>query len=251
MLNSCDKPKPKVAPLQLQSCHVVNNAHSPRTVSTKVDSPKTSTVGKLHVLKPSRERNGVPSNAKDNLSLTGSSKLPNSPLAVPSVPLRNPANNPPVAAAERKPGVATLEKRSPSQAQSRNDFFNLMRKKSMTPVIPDTVPSVPASDKPDGAEAPTETKGGVQPSSENESDLTCNVDAYVATERFKNNNSSSDAIILYSEEEEARFLRSLGWDETAEEEEGLTEEEINSFYRDVSKVKYLLQITIKSLNSLF
>lgn len=46
-------------------------------------------------------------------------------------------------------------------------------------------------------------------------------------------------MILYSEEEEARFLRSLGWDETAEdeEEEGLTEEEISSFYRNYLSLK--------------
>nr|GEV34009.1 hypothetical protein [Tanacetum cinerariifolium] len=156
VLNSSDKSKPKVAQLQPLSPHHTNHANSPRAMSTKLDVSKTSTVGKLHVLKPSRERNGVTSITKDNLSPTAGSRLPNSPLAVPSVvgaaPLRIPGNNPPVAAAERKPG----------------------------------------------------------------------------------DNSSSDAI-LYSEEEEARFLRSLGWEETAEEEEGLTEEEISSFYRDVSK----------------
>lgn len=35
-----------------------------------------------------------------------------------------------------------------------------------------------------------------------------------------------------SEEEEAAFLRSLGWEENAGGEEGLTEEEINSFYQE-------------------
>lgn len=253
-MNSSDKPKPKVAQSQLQSSHLVNHAHSLRPVSTKFDAAKTSTVGKLHVLKPSRERNGVSPTAKDNLSPTGGSKLPNSPLAVPSVvgsaPLRNPGNNPPVAVVERKPGVATtLEKRPSSQARSRNDFFNLMRKKSMTPA---TGTSVSTSDKPGEGEAPV-TEGlhdsvvvdgsdGSQESSEKKVDLACNGDAYVATERSTSNNdkenSSSDAL-LYSEEEEARFLRSLGWEEAAEEEEGLTEEEISSFYRDVSKVKDL------------
>ncbi|KAJ0836023.1 hypothetical protein HanRHA438_Chr16g0762111 [Helianthus annuus] len=196
-LNSSDKPKPKVAPLQVQSSHLVNHAHSPRPVSTKFDSIKTSPVGKLHVLKPSRERNGVTPITKDNLSPTSGGKLPVSPLGVASAvgpaPLRN---NPAVAVAERKPNVVTLEKRPSSQAQSRNDFFNLMRKKSLTPVTPDnTGTSISASDKPDEAEASTVTE----------------------------------------EEEEARLLRLFGWEETAEEEGGLTEEEINSFYRDVSK----------------
>ncbi|XP_024980473.1 uncharacterized protein LOC112517311 isoform X1 [Cynara cardunculus var. scolymus] len=246
-LNSSDKPKSKVGQLQLQSSHLVNHTHSPRPVSTKFDVSKTSSVGKLHVLKPSRERNGITPIAKDNLSPTGASKLPNSPLAVTSVvgsaPLRNLGNNPAVAVAV-KPGVAaTLEKRPSSQAQSRNDFFNLMRKKSMTnnssPVTPDTGSSISAGDKPTATEggidpAVVDGSGGVQVSSGNKVDLSsCNGEA---TERSNGkNNSSSDAIILYSEEEEARFLRSLGWEETGEEEEGLTEEEISSFYRDVSK----------------
>lgn len=251
VLNSSDKSKPKVAQLQPLSPRHTNHANSPRAVSTKLDVSKTSTVGKLHVLKPSRERNGFTSTTKDNLSPTSGSRLPNSPLAVPSVvgsaPLRTPGNNPPVAAAERKPGVATLEKRPSSQAQSRNDFFNLMRKKSMTPVTSDTGSSVSACDKPREVEASTVTEdrhdpkpvdmlSEVQQSSE-KGDLACNGATYAVSERPTNNgkdNSSSDAI-LYSEEEEARFLRSLGWEETAEEEEGLTEEEISSFYRDVSK----------------
>ncbi|KAI3774519.1 hypothetical protein L1987_49077 [Smallanthus sonchifolius] len=227
-LNSSDKPKPKVALVQPQSSHLVN---SPRPVSTKFDSTKTSTVGKLHVLKPSRERNGGTAIAKDTLSPTAGGKLPNSSLAVPSVV------GPPGAIPERKPGVVTLDKRPSSQAQSRNDFFNLMRKKSMTPTTPDnTGSSISASDTP--GEAVTEgVSGGVQQSnSESNHDSACNGDADVASESSSNNvkNNSNPDAILYSEEEEARFLRELGWEETGEEE-GLTEEEISSFYRDASK----------------
>ncbi|KAL8234570.1 hypothetical protein R6Q59_020670 [Mikania micrantha] len=232
-LNSSDKPKPKAAQVQPQSSHLAN---SPRPISTKFDSTKTSTVGKLHVLKPSRDRNGVTPVAKDNLSPTAGGKLPNSPFAVPSVvgpvPSRN--NNPRASVSDRKPGVATLEKRPSSQAQSRNDFFNLMRKKSMTPITPDNAgSSVSASDRP--GEAVTEGGSGVAQQSdiENKCDLACNGDADVATSNNGKNHSNPDAI-LYSEEEEARLLRLLGWEETAEEE-GLTEEEINSFYRDASK----------------
>ncbi|KAI7730089.1 hypothetical protein M8C21_022057 [Ambrosia artemisiifolia] len=220
-LNSSDKPKAKVAQLQF-------------------DSIKTSPVGKLHVLKPSRERNGATPIAKDNLSPTATGKLPNSPLGVPSAvgpapPLRN---NPAVAVAERKPGVPILEKRPSPQAQSRNDFFNLMRKKSLTSVTPDTGTAISASDKPNEAEISAVTEGGSQRSSES---TACNGDADVATEgstSTTNNNGKTNLNsngILYSEEEEARLLRLFGWEETAEEEEGLTEEEISSFYRDVSK----------------
>lgn len=35
-------------------------------------------------------------------------------------------------------------------------------------------------------------------------------------------------------------MRSLGWDENAGDDEGLTEEEINEFYRDASKVRAFL-----------
>ncbi|KAI3788965.1 hypothetical protein L2E82_01748 [Cichorium intybus] len=210
--NSSDKPKPKVAQSQLQNSHLVNHTHthSPRPVSTKFEVSKTSTVGKLHVLKPSRERNGVTPITKDNLSPTAGGKLPNSPLAVVAVPERKP------------PGV--VEKRPSSQAQSRNDFFNLMRKKSMTNNNPSVTPD-------SGSSAVAVVEDG---SREKKVDLVCNGDADVANDDNGKNNSSAD-VILYSEEEEARFLRSLGWEDTTEEEEGLTEEEISSFYRDVSK----------------
>lgn len=242
MLNSSDKPKVKMGQLQFQS----SLTPSPRPVAVKSDVSKTSsssTVGKLHVLKPSRERNGtIAPTAKENTSPTGGSKLPNSPLAVTSVvgsaPLRN---------TERK----VCEKRPSPQAKSRNDFFNLMRKKSMAnnSSSPDTGSSDSTNDKTGegGAQASAvvvDTSCGVQPFGENKVDLSCNGgDTCVVTERSTStsnngNNLSSCDVILYSEEEEARFLRSLGWEETTEEE-GLTEEEINSFYRDVSKVRYL------------
>ncbi|KAK1418291.1 hypothetical protein QVD17_27434 [Tagetes erecta] len=181
-LNSSDKPKLKVG-------HIVN--HSPSARPADVTKSSSSTIGKLHVLKPSRT-----SIEKEILSPTGGSKLPDSPLA------------------ESKPRVCTtrVEKRPSPQAKSRNDFFNLMRKKSMANNSPTSpVPVVSTNDTPGG---------------ENKVDS----DACVVTE---NSRSSSDVVL--NSEEEARFLRSLGWEETTDEEEGLTEEEISSFYRDLSK----------------
>ncbi|KAK1430241.1 hypothetical protein QVD17_12842 [Tagetes erecta] len=192
-LNSSDKLKLKVGgQLQLQNSHTL----SPRPVSGNADVTKTSSPSsKLLVLKPSRERNITLSSPKESSSPTSGGKLPNSPLAVPL---------------DRKPSVSSsLEKKPSPQAKSRNDFFNLMRKKSMasnssSPVSPDTRSTNVTPDA-----------SGTQLCGDNKVDLSCNAK-------------------LYSEEEEARFLRSLGWEETTEEE-GLTEEEINSFYRDVSK----------------
>ncbi|GKG06428.1 hypothetical protein Tco_0326514, partial [Tanacetum coccineum] len=97
-LNSSDKPKLKGGPSQLQSSHLVNQQHTSRSVAVKPDVAKTSTMGKLLVLKPSRERNGISSTPKESLSPTGGSKLPVSSLSVPSAvgsppPLRNTGNS--------------------------------------------------------------------------------------------------------------------------------------------------------------
>ena len=132
MPSPSDKPKSKIG---LQPLHVVN--HSQRGAPARPDVTKTSNVGKLQILKPSRERNGVSPTAKDSLSPTMGSRVANSPLAVtPSAAgtasLRSPRNNPTLASADRRPSAAltAIEKRPTSQAQSRNDFFNLMRRKS-------------------------------------------------------------------------------------------------------------------------
>ncbi|GJX65807.1 hypothetical protein Tco_0300150 [Tanacetum coccineum] len=64
----------------------LNHSLSHRPVSvkpyiSKADISKTSsTGGKLHILKPSCERNGITPTLKESLSLTSGSKVPNSPL---------------------------------------------------------------------------------------------------------------------------------------------------------------------------
>ncbi|KAF5803379.1 hypothetical protein HanRHA438_Chr06g0279771 [Helianthus annuus] len=205
----CDKPKLKIGQSQL-----ITNPRTPRSANVKPDFSKTSNVGKLLVLKSTRERNGILPTAKESLSPTSGSNLQNSPpLEVASVPLS-------------KPGVVVLDKRPSSQAQSRSNFFNLMRKKSMassnsSSVAPDTrEPMVPDT----GGSGPAV----VQQSSDTKVDVTCNRDAVHV--------QSGPDVIPYSEEEEARLLRAMGWEETAEEEV-LTEEEISSFYQHLLKVK--------------
>lgn len=47
---------------------------------------------------------------------------------------------------------------------------------------------------------------------------------------------------VYPDEEEAAFLRSLGWEENAGEDEGLTEEEINAFYHEYMKLRPSLKL---------
>uniref|UniRef100_A0A5B7AA54 Mediator of RNA polymerase II transcription subunit 1 n=1 Tax=Davidia involucrata TaxID=16924 RepID=A0A5B7AA54_DAVIN len=259
VLNPSEKPKPKIGQQQQQisSPHLVN--HSPRGGPAKSDVSKTPSVGKLQVLKPARERNGVSPTVKDSLSPTSGSKIANNPLAVsPSVvgsaSLRSPRNNPNLASSERKPALTILEKRPTFQAQSRNDFFNLMRRKSMTnpsSAVPGSGPALSPSvlDKSDESEAgtaPVTPQGRDAPlsdtsvgdwSNEKRSDMNGNgntSDRAVETPTYGKNHSSSDAI-LYSEEEEAAFLRSLGWEENAGEDEGLTEEEISAFHKKVEE----------------
>ncbi|XP_023739692.1 uncharacterized protein LOC111887777 [Lactuca sativa] len=206
-----DKPK-----LKVNQSQIVNHPHSPRHVvsSMKPEVSKTSTVGKLLVLKPSRERNGISPTTKESLSPTASSsssaKLPNSPLAIPSVPV--------------------VEKRPSSQAQSRSNFFNLMRKKSMSNNSSSGEKSGEQVADPPPPPPPPPPEGGSE-----STQVKVNGDAIANV----NDNGKHHDVILYSEEEEARFLRSLGWDETAEdeEEEGLTEEEISSFYRNYLSLK--------------
>ncbi|XP_076882682.1 uncharacterized protein LOC143531223 [Bidens hawaiensis] len=210
-----DKPKLKMGPSQLQSSHIMNHSPSTRPVFVNADVTKSSspssTVGKLHVLKPSRERNGT-TITKESVSPTTGTKLPESPSV------------------DRKP---LIEKRPSPQAKSRNDFFNLMRKKAMAN---NTLSSSAVSVDPPELTDDKTSKGGVH-LNEDKVDLGSDGDVCVVNVNSNNNNNVKDDLrsdVLDPEEEEARFLRSMGWEETTEEE-CLTEEEINSFYRDLSK----------------
>ncbi|KAG8368744.1 hypothetical protein BUALT_Bualt15G0077800 [Buddleja alternifolia] len=224
--NSSDKQKSRAG----QQLHPVSSSlpvnHSPRGGPVKGDASKSSNVGKLHFLKPVREKNGVTPVVKDNLSPKSGA----------------PATN---AAPERKPILTVFEKRPTFQAQSRNDFFNLVRKKSIADTSSVADPATAnSSESPSFSDkiAPITPRDDVGSSSiirslsgdhlsEERVNLTCNGDVQKCVVNGKNH-SGSDPII--SEEEETAFLRSLGWEENSDEG-GLTEEEINGFYRDVAK----------------
>lgn len=255
-LNSSDKSKPKAAvragelnapakggQQQPSQLHQANQSLHGGPV--KSDAPKTSH-GKFLVLKPVWE-NGV-SSPKDVTSPTNnaSSRAANSPLAVAppvvSAPSRSP-NNPKISAVERKVAAldlksgSTLEKRPLSQVQSRNDFFNLLKKKTSVNnsiTLPDSGPNI---------SSPTLEKSGditrevysdpASPCIENGGDeVTGNGDGSEEVQRFSGTGPSA---AVYPDEEEARFLRSLGWEENSGDDGGLTEEEINAFYDQVRK----------------
>ncbi|PRQ21593.1 hypothetical protein RchiOBHm_Chr7g0240931 [Rosa chinensis] len=264
-LNSSDKLKPKTAvragemnaPVKggqqqpSQSHHANQSLHGG---PVKSDAPKTSH-GKFLVLKPVWE-NGISSSPKDVTSPTSnaSSRAANSPLAVAppvvSASSRSP-NNPKLSAVERKVAAldlksgATLEKRpSLSQVQSRNDFFNLLKKKTSVNspnTLPDSGPNI---------SSPTMEKSGditrevfsdpASPHIENGGEVTGNGDSSEEVHRFSGTGPSA---AVYPDEEEARFLRSLGWEENSGDDGGLTEEEINAFYDQYMKSRPSLKLS--------
>ncbi|XWS23811.1 hypothetical protein CRYUN_Cryun28dG0047600 [Craigia yunnanensis] len=268
VLNSVDKSKAKPAvrtsemniavksgqqPLSL----IHQGNQSPHSGNVKSDMPKTS--GKLLVLKPGRE-NGVSSpTQKDVASPTtnANSRVTTSQYAVASVtsaPARN-SNNPKLSAGERKAAAMnpiarfTVEKRpSLTQTQSRNDFFNLLKKKTPTNTsagLSDSDPRISSST----TEKSKVTKEIVSAyatahANENATAATSNGNTCQEAQRFSDDgekNTSATAMV-YPDEEEAAFLRSLGWEENTGEDEGLTEEEINAFYQECMKLRPSLKL---------
>lgn len=239
---------------QLLSPQSVN--HPLRGGMVRSDVAKPSNGGKLLVLKTGRE-NGTSHAMKDTSSPTTAGRTASNPfaLATPSVGVTPKAqSNPKLIVAERK--TSSMEKKPINpQAQSRNDFFNLMRKKTLannSSAAQDPVPSTSATVLEKSGEMTNEiTDAGSRPGSDNYASdrpnqnddhgaaVASNGDASADSQRLPNDgvkHSCSDAS-LYPNEEEAAFLKSLGWEEDAGEEEGLTQEEINAFYQEYMKLR--------------
>ncbi|TYJ45863.1 hypothetical protein E1A91_A02G084800v1 [Gossypium mustelinum] len=265
ILNSVDKSKSKPAVRvsemniavksgQQQPSCIHHGNQSPHSGHVKSDMPKTS--GKLLVLKPGWE-NGVSSpTQKDVASPTNvNNKVATSQHAVTpvtSAPARN--NNTKLSSGERKAAALnpiagfTVEKKpSLAQTQSRNDFFNLLKKKTSANTAAGLSDSnLHISSTTEKSEV---TKNVDSPSmnthaNENGSAATSNGDTCQEAQRFSDDgekNMSSYAMV-YPDEEEAAFLRSLGWEEHSGDDEGLTEEEINAFYQEYMKLRPSLQL---------
>ncbi|KAG6417389.1 hypothetical protein SASPL_119544 [Salvia splendens] len=216
----------------------------------KGDVLKASNAGKLHILKSVHEKNGTAPAMKDALGPTRSSKLVSSTLAAPAVSgstvTRGSTNNPVNA---RKPLFTVLEKKPTSQTQSRKAFFNSMRKKSV-------------EDSSSTADSPTansssmqEISNAISPSS-SDKDVVCanasqagetSLDESLGAENLSeitgDREEKDDAChvhpsldLIFPVEKETALLRSLGWEENAEDDEGgLTEEEISAFIKDITK----------------
>ncbi|KAL8059746.1 hypothetical protein ABFS82_03G104800 [Erythranthe guttata] len=211
--------------------HASHLANQPRAGQIRSDSANTSHVGKFLVLKPGRESVTHGDNA--NGEVTNDGQLATAPLApTGSISLSNSV----VSALENKTAALSLSSRSTTEkrslqslAQSRSEFFKLMRRKT-SPCATTTVHSGSSSaDLSPSADTSGENCNGKQ--------MNCNGERCEIPEK---NRSSSDAGeksfsvngSVYPDEEEAAFLRSLGWEENGGEDEGLTEEEINAFYQE-------------------
>ncbi|XP_051145572.1 uncharacterized protein LOC127261314 [Andrographis paniculata] len=264
VFSSLDKQKTKVGQQQhpVSSSFVVNHPIQRTNTTVKIDVLKPSNMGKLQVLKPVREKNAADP-VKDNLSPRNGARLVNSISKLASV------STAPTCAAqshESKPASNLPEKRPSPQVQSRNDFFNSVRKKSManSSSAVDSSVSISSSD-PDSNNSDTTVTASVSdniaeanavsaPNTSQSHSGSDNINSGGNTTEaacLTNLNGNDDTCSgqkkhvktgdkiptsdpIFSEEEEAAFLRSLGWEENADED-GLTEEEINAFFRDVAK----------------
>ncbi|CAJ2648510.1 unnamed protein product [Trifolium pratense] len=261
-LNSSEKSKPKTAvrnaeinlatksaPQQPSALHIASQ--SVRTANAKVDVPKTS--GKFTDLKSVVWENGASPSSKDvsNPTNYGNSKLANqnavASAAAPTL-VKNPNNL--KSPTKRKPASLDLKlgstldkKQSISQMKSRNDFFNLLKNKTVTnssAVLPDSGQMVSSPTLENSGEVNKESAvPSASPQSVgNGAEMTRNGNAHSHEELCRISDEKKDSIsraTVYPDEEEAAFLRSLGWEENSDEDEGLTEEEINAFYQEVCK----------------
>lgn len=234
--------------------HPPHLASQSRSGQIRSDSASNPHVGKFLVLKPGRE--SIASGAKDVCCPTGNAngkvaKDGQLPMASCTTTAAISANNSMVSALENKSAALSLSSRSSmdkkssqSLAQSRSEFFNLMRRKTSVraPAIHlDSSLDVLSTSAEISGENCKEGHAAASPCAlDNGNQMICNGDRYNITEKTKCLSDVGDSSLschgsIYPVEEETAFLRSLGWEENGGEDEGLTEEEINAFYQEYMK----------------
>ncbi|KAM7256424.1 hypothetical protein ACFE04_012165 [Oxalis oulophora] len=222
---------PKAAQQQPSSPFIhANNNQSIGGGVVKTDPPKT----KLLVLKPGRQ-NGVSNHNKDAVSsptsnANNSSRASNNQPVVAPPPSRSPKI---ASSGERKAailsGFSVDKKPTVLQTQkSRNDFFNLIKKKTSSSNASSHSASVQMEK--------SETATNKVVTGENSHTIENGVSN---GDKFEGGDKSTIER-AYPNEEEVAFLRSLGWDENSGEDEGLTEEEINAF-----RQQYMMKPVLK------
>lgn len=218
------------------------------------DTPNIFHTGKFLVLRPVT----TPKDTASLINVAGGKVANEQPSVSPLCPLTSTSSSTPkMSAVEGKAAALTLNSRpitekklSISQAQSRSDFFKLIRKKTSpkATALQDSGAVLSSSDL-----VGVTSKGvscnlvsqvvedGLIASNGDYPGSPFTFDPYNAQQCSDVDNSCLKGMI-YPDEEEAAFLRSLGWDENYGEDEGLTEEEINAFYQECMKLKPSLKI---------
>ncbi|KAG6529832.1 uncharacterized protein LOC122042774 [Zingiber officinale] len=226
-----------------QLLHVNQTIRSP----TNSDVAKTSSVGNFQVL--NREKNGITSVAKDGQGL---SKIVN-----PVGPILSSAFLPSKVSTDQNVNIDknTGDRKILSQAQNRNAFFNLLRKKSSnnssTISVPSSLEPTLSAEKSNGEQQhntfPVNMMKNNLPSVsagfDGPTDIgSMNLD-FCASDQSERSfaddnvetNLNSDNVV---DPEEEAFLRSLGWDKNGWEE-ALTAEEIDDFLKKYEKQRPL------------
>ncbi|KAI4318788.1 hypothetical protein MLD38_032455 [Melastoma candidum] len=251
--SSLDKSRTRIVQPQIKPSPApsISGSQPLRVGTAKLDAVRSSNLGKLQIL--SKDLNGVYSSGKERLSTPNGFSVSTSSLgeAPPTdvSPAVNSLSHQRLAGLERKPAVVStnLEKKPSLQAQSRIEFFNCLKQKSSSSgnsaacngdhslsstltersdslsTIPITLEMKEEAPSNDPASDRGIENGMVATS-------TCDGDDCILT-RHPTVNGEQQLFPL--NEEDAAFMRSLGWEEsTGEDEEGLTEEEINSFFQE-------------------
>ncbi|KAI6689368.1 hypothetical protein NL676_026196 [Syzygium grande] len=261
VLNLSEKSKSKAAVRNGERISAVRSGQQQLSLSanqfvrgghTKLDSPQTPHAGKFLVLKSTRENGvshapkdmGSPTSVSSSKSLSGQ---PNVASSVAPAPLKI-VNNPTHSSLEDKSAVSflnpvtVLEKRpSSSHAQSRSEFFNLIKRKNSTKgssVLLESGPVISSPSKESSCQI-IEESVNAPGSPDNGGEMCSSGGSSLEALRLPNDEDDgvSFTAAVYPNEEEVAFLRSLGWDENAGEDEGLTEEEINAFYQECTKLR--------------
>lgn len=238
---------------QQQPIYSPQLSNQSRAGQVRSDAPNASHAGKFLVLKAARE-NGANSNAKDASSLTNNSI---GKVAVSQVPVSAVTTNPKASTLDKKAAALSLNSRptaekkfSLSQAQSRSDFFNLMRKKTLhdTSTISDSVSVISSPCAVKSEENSKEANSSpISPLvNENGSQMITDGDSCCPGDQAQSFADAGERNLcingaLYPDEEEAAFLRSLGWEENGEDVE-ITDEEIIAFYEEYQKFMPSLKV---------
>lgn len=213
--------KVKTRQLEYPFSHSHSPSHSQHGAHPSSQIQKT-TSGNSYDVSASRELNGVSLAAKDNLSPNGS-----------RVVLSNATTS----------AWITLEKRPTFQTQSRSDFLKNLSKKSSSKDTSCSLENSEASTRNDtncltqkSRDAPLVDISVVNSLTEHSSNITAQNGNVLGEPLKYSSNEEQQYItkpIFHSEDEEIAFLRSLGWEEGSEDDEGLTDEEIRDFYEKV------------------